>query len=269
MSKFWKYYASHSLWSQFSPAIGQEHCHCDRKRGYQRARKKEPAIKPLATMDNMAQKIGHLAQRGVYEFHHNVQLLSEPNGVEKVAQILQLENESPEIQARINFILNNYYQQPILLDKNILALNRGDESFPEAVPIKYSDFTFGLYAVFDCVLLEADDKIHIVDFKTGKSNFDRRQAYVYLLAAKYLYPEQQAIASFYNLETQVLSEPLNATPEAIKSVSIELSLVAQKHQQDLQRYKNDPTLFDRIFPANSGLPCKYCAFNSVCEYAVS
>ena len=96
-----------------------------------------------------------------------------------------------------------------------------------------------------------------------------RQAYVYLVAAKHLYPDRKAIASFYNLETQVDSKPISATPQAIESMYIELSSVAKKLQQDLQKYKRNPDLFDRIFPANPGSSCKYCAFNSVCEYAVS
>ncbi len=267
MGKYWEYYASYSIWSQISPPIGKEDWHCDRKRGYSRARKKEPVIKELATLDNTAQRIGHLAQRGVYEFHQNVQLLSKPDGVEKVAEILKLSQELIEIRERVELILNNYYQKPILLDKNIVELSRGDESYPEPIPIKYGSLTFALFAAFDCVLLEPDNTIHILDFKTGKSDFDLRQAYVYLLAAKHLYPSQKAIASFYNLETQVASEPLPASPQAIESVCIELSLVAKKLQQDLQSYKRNPDLFERIFPANPGSSCKYCAFNSVCEYA--
>jgi len=42
---------------------------------------------------------------------------------------------------------------------------------------------------------EPDRTLHILDFKTGKSAFDQRQALVYLLAR---YTKQQA--SFYNLE---------------------------------------------------------------------
>ena len=268
MNKFWNYYVSYSIWSQFSPAIGKEKFHCDRKRGYARARKKEPLIKELVAKDNIPQRIGHLAQKGVYEFQQNTELLSIVDGVEKIATLLQLEEELPEIKVRVNLILNNYYRQPILLNKNILQLKRGDELIPTAIPIKFNNLTFGLYAEFDCVLLEPDNKIHIIDFKTGKSDFDRRQAYVYLVAARYLYPEYSAIASFYNLETGVSSELINLTPEAIESVSLELFLVAQKLQQDLQRYKNNPQLFDRIFPTNPGLPCKYCTFNSICEYAL-
>ncbi|WP_319421973.1 PD-(D/E)XK nuclease family protein [Pleurocapsa sp. FMAR1] len=267
MGKYWRYNVSYTSWSQISPPIGKEHWHCDRKRGYSRARKKEPLIKELVNVDNTAQKIGHLAQRGVYEFHQNIQLLSEPDGVRKVAEMLRLSQESDEVRERVESILDNYYQKPILLDRNVAELSRGDGSYPKPIPIKYGNLTFALYAAFDCVLLEPDNTIHILDFKTGKSDFDLRQAYVYLLAAKHLYPNHKAIASFYNLEKQVASEPRSASPQAIKSMYIELSSVAKKLQQDLQRYKRNPDLFDRIFPANPGFSCKYCAFNSVCEYA--
>ncbi len=63
-----------------------------------------------------------------------------------------------------------------IVNKNIVELSRGDESFPEAIPITYGNLTFALYAAFDCVILEPDNTIHIIDFKTGKSDFDLRQA---------------------------------------------------------------------------------------------
>jgi hypothetical protein len=269
MGKYWQYYASYSIWSQISPPIGKEELHCDRKRGYSRARKKDPEISHLVKKDNTIQKTGILAQRGVYEFHQNLQLLSASDGVAKVSEILNISQELPEVREKIELILNNYYKQPILIEKNIVELSRGDEFISEPIPITYGNLTFALYAAFDCVLLEPDDTIHILDFKTGKSDFDLRQAYVYLVAAKYLYRDRKAIASFYNLETQVASEPISATPEAIESVCIELSEVAKKLQRDLQNYKHNHPLFDRIFPANPGFACQYCTFKSVCEYAVS
>ena len=269
MGKYWRYNVSYSSWSQISPPIGKEHWHCDRQRGYKRARKKEPGIRELVNVDNTAQNIGHLAQRGVYEFHQDVKLLFSPDGVQRVAEILKLSQESTEVRERVEAILKNYSQEPILLGRNIIELQKGDEGFPKAIPIKYRNLTFALYAAFDCVLLEPDNAIHILDFKTGKSDFDLRQAYVYLLAAEHLYPNHQAIASFYNLETQVASEPRSASSPAIESMRIELSEAAKKLQQDTQRYRQNPHLFDRIFPANPGSCCKYCAFHSVCEYAAS
>jgi hypothetical protein len=269
MSKFWSNYVSFSIWSQTSPAIGKEYWHCDRKRGYSRARKKEPKIEELTALDNVYQKIGHLAQRTVYEFHQNTDLLSQSDGIEKVAEILQLHNEPVEIKDKVDRVINNYYNNPLLLGKNILELSQGNESVFNAIPIEYGNFTFGLYAATDCILLEPDNTIHIIDFKTGTSNFDIRQAYVYLVAAQKLYPQYKAIASFYNLETQIQSEIISLSETAIESVCIELFLVAQKLQKDLQRYKNNTQLFERIFPANPSSSCQYCNFNSICEYATT
>lgn len=273
MSKFWNNYVSYTIWRETSPAIGQEYLHCDRKRGYSRARKKEPEINPLAAMDNTFQNIGHLAQRVVYELQQNSELLSQSDGVTRLAQILQLDRESLEVQIRIEQIIKNYYKEPFLLQKNVLELSRGDENYPEQIPIRYGDVTFCLYAAFDCVILEPDNTVHIIDFKTGKSgteyDFDYRQAYVYLVAAQELYPNQKAIASFYNLENQIQSEPISLSETAIESVRMELFLVAQKQQKDLNRYKKNPDLFGLIYPANPGLACISCNFNSICEYATT
>jgi hypothetical protein len=268
MSKFYPF-ASYSLWQLFSPVIGKEHWHCDRKRGYLKARK-EVEIKELGKLDNVPQEIGHLAQKGVYEFHQHPELLSASDGVKQIADILKLSQKSLKIQDRVISILNNYHQQPILINKNILALNKGseDEGIPKPVSIEQGNFAFNLYSALDCILLEEDDTIHILDFKTGKSDFDRRQGYVYLLVAKYLYPNKSAIASFYNLETQHWSEFITATSAAIESVQIELALIAQKHQEQLQRYRNNPEAFDRIYPSNPSSSCQYCPFNSICQEAI-
>lgn len=273
MNNFWSNYVSYTIWRETSPAIGQEYLHCDRKRGYSRARKKEPAINPLAVMDNVFQRIGHLAQQVIYEFQQNTKLLSQSDGKEQIAKILQLNRELPEVQTRIQQVINNYYNKPFLLERNILELSRGDEDYPPAKIIRYGDAQFKLYAAFDCVVKEPDNSIHIIDFKTGKSgkeyDFDSRQAYVYLVVAKELYPQQKAIASFYNLENQIESEPISLSETAIESVQMELFLVAQKLKKDLNRYKKNPDLFDRIYPANPGSACKNCNFNSICEYATT
>lgn len=186
---------------------------------------------------------------------------------------MRLNRELPEVQTRIQQVINNYYNKPFLLERNILELSRGDEDYPPAKIIRYGDAQFKLYAAFDCVVKEPDNSIHIIDFKTGKSgkeyDFDSRQAYVYLVVAKELYPQQKAIASFYNLENQIQSEPISLSETAIESVRMELFLVAQKLKKDLNRYKKNPDLFDRIYPANPGSACKNCNFNSICEYATT
>ncbi|HBL12641.1 MAG TPA: hypothetical protein DD379_14810 [Cyanobacteria bacterium UBA11162] len=267
MSKIWRDFASYNLWLQFSPAVGQEHCHCDMKRGFTKARQKEPQIKALLEQDTTPQRIGLLAQRGVYEFHQ--MMLSRRDAVEIVADILQLSQESVEVRQRVIPILNNYWKNPILLGKNLIKLSRGDEGFPDPILIRQGNYLFNLYAAIDCIYTEPDGTLHILDFKTGKSDFDLRQAYVYLLAATYLYPKQKAVASFYNLETGKQSDPISATADTLKAFQIELALIAQRHQKELRRYRENPADFNIIFPPHPGFNCGYCTFNSVCQFSVS
>ncbi|NJL09592.1 MAG: PD-(D/E)XK nuclease family protein, partial [Calothrix sp. SM1_7_51] len=124
-----------------------------------------------------------------------------------------------------------------------------------------------LYAAMDCVFIDAVGDLHILDFKTGKSAFDKRQALVYLLAARYLYPEQQAVASFYNLELRKKSDLIIVTKKELDSVESELANIAQKHQTDLQKYYNKNSNFSEIFPPNPGYHCRFCPFNSICEFS--
>lgn len=152
-----------------------------------------------------------------------------------------------------------------MLGKEIVILIRGDEGFPEPILIKNGNYWFKLYAAIDCIFREPDGTLHILDFKTGKSDFDLRQGYVYLLAASYLYPGQPAVASFYNLETGKKSEEITATPAQLKAIQIEFVQVAQKHQKSLESYRKNPDSFAQIFPPNPGLACRYCSFNSICK----
>ncbi|MBD1923893.1 PD-(D/E)XK nuclease family protein [Microcoleus sp. FACHB-831] len=264
----WRPFASYNLWLLFAPAVGQERWHCDMKRGFQKARQKEPSVKALLEQDTTWQRIGHLAQRGVCEFHKDTQLLHRLDGVERVAEILKLGQESAEVQERVIKILKNYHERPILLGKNIILLSRGDEGFPEPILIRYGNYLLNLYAAIDCIFREPDGTLHILDFKTGKTDFDRRQGFVYLLAAKYLYPQQPAVASFYNLESGKWSEPISATAAQLNAIQIELAIIAQQHQKDLRRYRQNPTEFSQIFPPNPGFNCQYCLFNSLCEFSV-
>lgn len=257
---------SYHLWQLFTPSVGYENLHCDTKRGFEKARNKEPEIKRLLLQDSQPQNIGKLAQRGVYQFHQDTLRLSNSNGVEQVTEILQLSQELPETQERVLLILKHYYQQPILANKNIIHLLSGDEGYPKPVFIQQGNYQFNLFPAFDCIFREDDETIHILDFKTGKSNFDRRQAYVYLLAAQYLYTNQKAVASFYNLETQEWSEKIYISFDAVEVIKIELSLISKKHQRQLQAYRNNPEHFYGIFPANAGYGCRYCPFTSICNY---
>lgn len=269
MTTNWLPSASYSLWLQFSSSVGKEHLHCDMKRGFTKARQKEPQVKALLEQDNIHQQIGKFAQQGVYEFHQNTQLLYQPDGLERVADVLQLSHQPDEVQERVIPILKNYQQNPILVGKNIIQMNRGDEGFPTVIPIQQGSYKFNLYVVFDCLFAQTDGTLHILDFKTGKSDFDRRQAYVYLLAAHYLYPQQQAVASFYNLELNKASDPIAAIPEQLNFVEIELADIAKKHQLEKKRYWQNPADFAQIFPPNPGITCRFCPFASICEFSVS
>lgn len=265
----WRPFASYNLLLQFSPPVGKEHLHCDMKRGFAKARSREPSVAALSALDNTHQRIGILAQRGVYEFHADPLMLDRKDAVDKVSEILQLSEEPNLVQERVSQILTNYYNNPILLGKNIIKLSRGDEGFPEPIVMQQGNYFFNLYAAIDGMFTEEDGTLHILDFKTGKSDFDRRQAYVYLLAASLLYPQQKAVASFYNLETGKWSASIMATSDTLKAFQIELVLTAQRHQKDLRRYRQNPAEFSLIFPPNPGLSCRYCPFSSICKFYFS
>jgi hypothetical protein len=269
MSQNWLPFTSYNLWLQFSPPIGKEHLHCDMQRGFKKARSREPAVAAILASDTTSQRIGLVAQKGVYEFHQNPLLLYQEDSVEKIVEILELEKESDLVQQRAIEILKNYHQNPILADKKIIQLSRGDEGFPQPILIKQGNQSFNFYAAIDCIFAEKDDTLHILDFKTGHSDFDLRQAYIYLLAASYLYPQQRVVASFYNLESSKWSEPISATSNTLKAFQIELTLIAKRHQEDLRRYRNNSADFSQIFPPNAGISCRYCSFNLMCEFNIS
>jgi PD-(D/E)XK nuclease superfamily len=260
-------FASYHLWSLIAPGAGQERCHCQMRRGFVKARQHDPQVKALLAKATAPQRIGILAQKGVYEFHYNRHLLYRSDGVEKVAQLLKLSNSTNEVQQRVLQILKNYHNSPLLLGKHIIQLTRGDEGFPKPIVIEHQDYCFRLYAAMDCIFIESDRTLHILDFKTGKSAFDLRQALVYLLAVRYLYPEHQAVASFYNLEMCKKSELISFTKNELDSVEFELANIAQKHQQDLQKYQEETKNFSQIFPPNPGFHCRFCPFNSICEFS--
>lgn len=268
MRTTWRPFVSYNLWSLFEPAIGREQWHCPMKRGFAKARKKEPEIAALLQQDSEAQTVGLLVQQGIYEFHQDLYFLSRSNGVRQISRILRLETQPLEIRDRVTQILRQYHANPVLLGKDFLLLSRGDEGFPDPIVIRDQNREFNLFAAIDCIVTEPDETLHIIDIKTGRSDFDLRQAYVYLLAVQYLYPNRSVIASFYNVESQQWSHPITATPNQLKVLQAELIRIAQQHQQDLQRYKQDPQNFAKFFPPNAGHQCRACQFNSVCQFAV-
>ncbi|MCM0592252.1 MAG: PD-(D/E)XK nuclease family protein [Gloeotrichia echinulata IR180] len=260
-------FASYHLWSLVAPAMGQERWHCQMRRGFVKARQNEAQVKALLARATAPQRIGILAQKGVYEFHHNRHLLKQSDGVEKVAQILKLSYAAYEVQQRVLQILRKYHNAPLLLDKNIIQLTPGDEGFPKPILIDQDDYCFRLYAAMDCVFIDSDHTLHILDFKTGKSTFDRRQALVYLLAAHYLYPGHHAVASFYNLEICKKSDLITVNHSELESLEFELANIALKHQQDLQKYQQEASNFSQIFPPNPGSHCRFCPFQSICDFS--
>jgi CRISPR/Cas system-associated exonuclease Cas4 (RecB family) len=260
-------FASYHLWSLIAPAMGQQNCHCQMRRGFIKARQHEPIVKILSAKVTSSQRIGILAQKGVYEFHQNKHLLKKRDGVEKVTKILHLNNYTYIVRQRVVEILKNYHNSPLLWGKRIIQLTRGDEGFPKPIIIEQDLYSFRLYAAMDCVLSNPSGNLHILDFKTGKSAFDVRQALVYLLAARYLYPKKQVVASFYNLESGKKSDLIIVSENELNSVELKLAQIAQKHQQDIQKYHEKNSNFSKIFPPNPGNHCKYCPFNSICEFS--
>ncbi|MDJ0733660.1 MAG: PD-(D/E)XK nuclease family protein [Nostocaceae cyanobacterium] len=267
MSSPQRCFASYNLWSLIAPACGQQRWHCQMRRGYIKARQREPKVKALLGKLTPPQSIGLLAQKGIYEFHHNLDLLSRTDGIEKIAQLLKLSNTTEIVQQRVRQILKNYQDAPLLLGKHILLLTRGDEGFPKPILVKQPDYCFRLYAAMDCIFRESSGTLHILDFKTGKSPFDQRQALVYLLAVRYLYPGFQAVASFYNLEQRKKSHVIRVTQTQLDAVERKLAQIAHKHQKDLQEYKHKTRNFSQIFPPNPGYHCRFCPFNSICEFS--
>lgn len=259
-------FASYHLWSLVVPAVGQERWHCQMRRGFVKAKQKEPLVKSLLAHASIPQRIGLLAQKGVYEFHHH-QFLTQPDGVEKVAQLLKLSKLTAEVQQRVIQILKNYHNHPFLAGKQIIELTSGEEGFPKPILIEQQNYRFRLYATMDCVYAESDQTLHILDFKTGKSAFDQRQALVYLVAARYLYPHQQAVASFYNLEQCKKSTLIRVSSNQLDAIETQLAIVAQRHQKDVLQYKQNPSNFSKIFPPNPGYHCRYCPFHSICEFS--
>ncbi|MEA5616737.1 PD-(D/E)XK nuclease family protein [Cronbergia sp. UHCC 0137] len=262
-------FVSYHLWSLVAPATGQERWHCQMRRGFIKARQHEPQVKTLLAQATPPQRIGILAQKGVYEFHHHRHLLNQSDGVDKVAKLLKLSNFTDQVKQRVLHILQKYHNSPLLLGKRILQLTPGDEGFPKPIVIEQEDYCFRLYAAMDCVFIESDSTLHILDFKTGKSAFDRRQALVYLLAAHYLYPGKTAVASFYNLEIGKKSDLITINNHELTSLEFDLANIAHKHQEDLHKYQLENSNFSQIFPPNPGNHCRFCPFNSICEFAES
>ncbi len=260
-------FVSYNLWSQFEAAIGWEDTHCDMQRGWrwtQTSNLKQLNISRSTT--TIWQKVGQLAQQGVYEFHQDPLSLKHPRGIDRIADRIYLHYEVAPVRRRVMEILQRYHNKPWLVGKDILILNRGDEPIPPPIEVQIAAYQFQLFVAFDC-LIRTDGKIHIIDFKTGSADFDRRQADVYLLAVSYLYPDLPAVASFHNLEQNTQSEFITATPTQLSTIEDKLASIAQLHHQQLDEYKSQPDRFDRLFPPHPGKHCHHCPFNYHCKYS--
>ncbi len=160
MSSPVRLFASYHLWSLVAPASGQQRWHCQMRRGFIKARQDEAKVKALLKAKvTTSQRIGLLAQKGIYEFHHNRNFLKSDDGVEKIARLLKLGNLADEIQQRVRRILKKYQDSPLLLNKHIMLLTRGDEGFPKPIVIEQEHYRFRLYASMDCVLNESDNAL--------------------------------------------------------------------------------------------------------------
>jgi hypothetical protein len=132
------------------------------RRGFIKARQREPQVKALLATATPPQRIGILAQKGVYEFHRHLHWLTQVDGVEKVARLLGLSQTHETVKYRVLQILRKYQNSPLLLGKRILELTAGDEGFPKPIVIEKQDYCFRLYAAMDCIFIESDSTLHIL-----------------------------------------------------------------------------------------------------------
>ena len=63
------------------------------------------------------------------------------------------------------------------------------------------------------------------------------------------------------------SDLITINNNELASLESELATVANRHQLDLQKYQARSSNFSQIFPPNPGNHCRYCPFNSICEFA--
>jgi hypothetical protein len=150
-------FASYQLWSQFEPALGWEDAHCQMQRGWRWTQLTTPTeLQTSPVIETIWQKVGTLAQQGVYEFHQDPLLLKHPRGVDRVADRLYLYYEVAPVRQRVMRILRQYQAEPWLVDRDILVLNRGDEPIPAPIEIQVGEAQFQLFAAFACLVREPD-----------------------------------------------------------------------------------------------------------------
>jgi hypothetical protein len=263
---------SYKLLSLVYPAPGKGQLHCHLKRGFEVAKKDEPEVKECTQNDFPTQRIGILAQRGVYEFYQHADRLDDTSGLEWAIERLKLSQELPQVRERVTQILKLYYSRPFLKDKEVITCESGINNAPHSFQIKQGNRIFELKAAMDCSYREADKRLHIVDFKTGNTaidKLDRRQLYIYLLAAKSLHPDKQAVASFYHLDLGEQSDLIEADWETLEAYKIELINAIDRLNKEAKIYRAHPNRFLDIYPPNPAPNiCQYCNYHSICEFAI-
>jgi PD-(D/E)XK nuclease superfamily len=236
------------------------------------SKKQDAEVQKCRASDLPAQRVGILAQRGVYEFWKAPQYLEDSTGVDWAIQKLQLHNELPEVCQQVTTILQSYHEKPFLKNKNVITCESGIDYDPHTFKIEHGNTQFALSAQIDCSYSEPDGTFHIVDFKTGKSSidsFDSRQLYIYLLAANSLHPDRPAVASFYHIETGEQSKLFSATPEILEAYRIELFNIMCRLEKEKQLLIDFPDVFLEVYPPNPDPNiCRYCNYQSVCEFAL-
>ncbi|TRV05384.1 MAG: hypothetical protein EWV41_16005 [Microcystis wesenbergii Mw_MB_S_20031200_S109] len=248
---------SYSLWRDFSPQLGLEEFHCHKKRGLSRAKK-------IKQQDTNPQLIGKLAQRGIAYLYKHPEFLS-AQGIKYVGnKVLNLQNRDGEVAQTIQNILELYFKYPFLQNKNVIHLDSGDQA-SENIILPIDKIYLRVNYLFDCVI-EEESRIHIVDFKTGKTQ-DIRQAFVYILVGDNLYfnYEKEIVASFYNLETAESSDIYSLDPQEKKFVKQRILEIAVAHKREMKDYDCGQKSFENIFPASPGRGCLNCSYQFYCE----
>ncbi|MEJ1933590.1 hypothetical protein WDZ92_25600, partial [Nostoc sp. NIES-2111] len=53
----------------------------------------------------------------------------------------------------------------------------------------------------------------------------------------------------------------------LEDLKLELINIAKKHYEDVQQYQDAARDFSEIFPPNPGYHCRFCPFQSICEFS--
>ncbi|MFH1598372.1 MAG: UvrD-helicase domain-containing protein [Patescibacteria group bacterium] len=145
--------------------------------------------------------------------------------------------------------LRQYYQA------NKKFFNNPPKYLEKGFSIKVGEYS--IRGFIDRVDQLPDDKVEIIDYKTGrvpktKKDVDYEQLFIYAMAAEQALSEEAGLLSFYYLEgNQKFS--VSPTEEDINAVTERIKDTAQKiYQSD---FKATPSVFK----------CRYCDFKEICD----